>query len=226
MKFWEQWVKVPTEWFLNAGTKKQMRSITNYNNIHIIIYNKLKQQSLAIKKFKDSEDDEIIQKTTKREVKILRLLKQENIVQLKEAFRRKGKLYLVFEYVDKNLLEVLEEQQSGLEAEDIRKYIYQILKALEYCHSMEVVHRDIKPENLLIHNHSGKLKLCDFGFARQIPQKSNQNLTDYVATRWYRAPELLLNMLYEKPVDIWAVGCIMGELIDSQPLFPGDNEID
>jgi cyclin-dependent kinase-like len=83
---------------------------------------------------------------------------------LKEAFRRKGKLYLVFEYVDKNLLEVLEENQNGLEPEDIKKYIFQILKSLEYCHSMDIIHRDIKPENLLIHN-NGKLKLCDFGFA-------------------------------------------------------------
>lgn len=86
--------------------------------------NKETNESLAIKKFKDSEEDEIIQKTTKREVKILRLLKQENIVQLKEAFRRKGKLYLVFEYVDKNLLEVLEDHQHGLDPEDIRKYTY------------------------------------------------------------------------------------------------------
>ncbi len=70
----------------------------------------------------------------------------------------------MFEYVDKNLLEVLEENQNGLEPEDIKKYIFQILKSLEYCHSMDIIHRDIKPENLLIHN-NGKLKLCDFGFA-------------------------------------------------------------
>jgi len=74
----------------------------------------------------------------------------------------------VFEYVDKNLLEVLEENQNGLEPEDIKKYIFQILKSLEYCHSMDIIHRDIKPENLLIHN-NGKLKLCDFGFAWVIP---------------------------------------------------------
>lgn len=119
------------------------------------------------------------------------MLKQENIVQLREAFRRKGKLYLVFEYVEKNLLEVLEQKTNGLEAEVVRNYIYQLVKAIAYCHSMDIIHRDIKPENLLV-NQDGTLKLCDFGFARLLPQRGG-NLTDYVATRWYRAPELLLS---------------------------------
>ena len=113
------------------------------------------------------------------------------------------------------------------------------------------MHRDIKPENLLICSKTNELKVCDFGFARHINHKndihssSNKSsnggetdgtnglnspeLTDYVATRWYRSPELLLvseNMPYGKEVDIWAVGCIMGELMDGQPLFPGDSEVD
>lgn len=78
------------------------------------------------------------------------MLKHENIVQLKEAFRRKGKLYLVFEYVDKNLLEVLEDNAVGLDIEKIRTYIYQLCKSIEYCHKQDIIHRDIKPENLLI----------------------------------------------------------------------------
>ena len=81
---------------------------------------------VAIKKFKESEDDEIVRKTTLREVKILRMLKHENIVELREAFRRKGKLYLVFEYVEKNLLEILEAQPSGLNPDLVKKYIYQV----------------------------------------------------------------------------------------------------
>jgi cyclin-dependent kinase-like len=91
-----------------------------------------------------------VKKTTFREVKMLRMLKQENIVQLKEAFKRKNRLYLVFEYMEKNLLEVLEERPSGLEPEAVRKYIYQLLKAIEFCHRNNVIHRDIKPENLLV----------------------------------------------------------------------------
>jgi cyclin-dependent kinase-like len=185
---------------------------------------------VAIKKFKESEDDESVRKTTIREVKILRMLKQENIVQLREAFRRKGKLYLVFEYVDQNLLELLEAAPNGIEVrsrqkDKLKSYIYQLCKAIDYCHRLDVIHRDIKPENLLISaNHT--LKLCDFGFARTIPQKQGA-LTDYVATRWYRSPELLLGGAnYGREVDMWAIGCIMGELTDGQPLFPGESEID
>ena len=187
--------------------------------------NKETSEILAIKKFKESEEDESVRKTTIREVKILRMLRQENVVQLKEAFRRKGKLYLVFEYVDKNLLEILEESANGLPPDRVRSYIFQLCKAIEYCHRLEVIHRDIKPENLLV-SADHRLKLCDFGFARTIPQKGGA-LTDYVATRWYRSPELLLGSTsYGKEVDLWAIGCIMGELTDGQPLFPGESEID
>lgn len=178
---------------------------------------------VAIKKFKESEDDELVRKTTIREVKMLKLLRQENIVQLREAFRRKGRLYLVFEFVERNLLEVLEESSNGIEEAMVRSYIYQLCKAIDYCHRQEVIHRDIKPENLLISTRH-ELKLCDFGFARIMP-KAGQ-MTDYVATRWYRSPELLIGSPYSKPVDIWAIGCIMGELTDGQPLFPGENEMD
>ena len=154
------------------------------------------------------------------------MLKHENIVELREAFRRKGKLYLVFEYVEKNLLEILEQQPSGLPPELVRKYIYQLCRAINWCHEHDVVHRDIKPENLLI-NPDHSLKLCDFGFARTVTAKNRGDLTDYVATRWYRAPELLLGDTgYGKSVDVWAIGCIMGELTDGQPLFPGESEID
>ena len=107
-----------------------------------------------------------------------------------------------------------------------------MLKSISYCHRNNVVHRDIKPENLLINPNNG-LKLCDFGFARTLPQGykgprlEGSRMTDYVATRWYRSPELLLGFTnYGKEVDSWAIGCIMGELADGQPLFPGDSEMD
>jgi cyclin-dependent kinase-like len=188
--------------------------------------NKENGDVVAIKKFKESEDDEILRKTTMREVKILRMLRHVNIVGLKEAFKRKSKLYLVFEFVDKNLLEILEEQPSGLDAEVVRAYTYQLILAIHWCHSNSVIHRDIKPENLLINAKTKTLKLCDFGFARVI-SKSNDDLTDYVATRWYRAPELLLGSTnYSFGVDMWAIGCIMGEISDGQPIFPGDSEVD
>lgn len=189
--------------------------------------NKENTEIVAIKKFKESEDDEILRKTTLREVKTLRMLRHNNIVCLKEAFKRKAKLYLVFEYIDKNLLEVLEEQPSGLDPEVVRNYIYQLCLAIHWCHSNSVIHRDIKPENLLINLKTKTLKLCDFGFARVISKAGNEDLTDYVATRWYRAPELLLGSTnYSFGVDMWAIGCIMGEISDGQPIFPGDSEVD
>ncbi|EER08969.1 serine/threonine-protein kinase 9/CDKl5, putative [Perkinsus marinus ATCC 50983] len=189
---------------------------------------------VAIKKFKESEDDDVVKKTTLREVRILRMLRHENIVQLREAFRRKSKLYLVFEFVDKNLLELLDIYPQGLEAETVRYCVWQLSRAMQFCHRHDVIHRDIKPENLLINMHDKSLKLCDFGFARRLPSLTlhpsdgaNGALTDYVATRWYRAPELLLgSTTYGKEVDIWSIGCIMGEIVDGQPLFPGESEID
>eukprot|EP00128_Syssomonas_multiformis_P017319 Colp12_sorted_trinity150504_noHs@8818 len=188
--------------------------------------NKETNEFVAIKKFKESEEDEAVRKTTLRELKVLRMLKQENIVSLKEAFRRKGKLYLVFEYMEKSILELLEEQTNGVQQEYVRLYVYQLVKAIDWCHRNDIIHRDIKPENLLI-NSNHALKLCDFGFARPLAPKGNGRYTDYVATRWYRAPELLLGApSYGKGVDVWAIGCIMGELLDGQPLFPGESEID
>lgn len=184
---------------------------------------------VAIKKFKESEEDDVVRKTTLREVKILRMLRHSNIVSLREAFRRKGKLYLVFEFVQRNLLEVLEEHPGGIPSEMVRRYVFQLCLAIEYCHRNNVIHRDIKPENLLI-GEGNLLKLCDFGFARLMPVAAGGEptaLTDYVATRWYRAPELLLGSVdYSLAVDLWAIGCIMGELTDGNPLFPGDTEID
>lgn len=186
--------------------------------------NKENGEFVAIKKFKETQD-EIVKKTMARELRVLQMLKHDNIVEYKGAFKRKENLFLVFEYVEKNLLELLQEQPKGLDPNLIKKIIYQLCKSINYLHDQNIVHRDIKPENLLVDSHN-KLKLCDFGFARSI-KTAKDNLTDYVATRWYRSPELLLTSgSYGPEVDNWSIGCIMGELTDGDPLFPGDNEVD
>ena len=187
--------------------------------------NKETGEVVAVKKFKQSEDDEKARTTALREVKLLRQLSAaENIVTLKEAFRRKGKLYLVLEFAEKNLLEILEANPHGVSSWQVRVYAYQLLKALAWCHQHDVIHRDIKPENLLV-NADHSLRLCDFGFARTMERGARY--TDYVATRWYRAPELLLGShAYGARVDTWAAGCIMGEIVDAQPVFAGESEID
>merc|ERR1719226_361450 len=137
--------------------------------------NKDSNEVVAIKEF---EEDEVVRKTTLREVKILRIMRHENIVQLREAFRRKGKLYLVFEFVEKSMLDVLEANPNGVDTETVRVLTCQLLRAVEYCHRHDVIHRDIKPENLLINPNDLALRLCDFGFARTM--NGDTPLTDYV----------------------------------------------
>eukprot|EP00049_Salpingoeca_infusionum_P012291 m.223859 g.223859 ORF g.223859 m.223859 type:complete len:758 (+) comp15143_c0_seq1:407-2680(+) len=181
------------------------------------------KESVAIKKFKDC-DDPVIEANTLRELKMLKHLKHPNIVTLIEAFRRKNKLILVFEYVQCNLLELIDQHPHGLAQRDMLRLSFQMFLGLHWCHVHNVVHRDIKPENLLVSsNHT--LKLCDFGFARKTAFNGDGH-TSYIATRWYRPPELLIGLPYGYPVDIWAAACIMAELADGQPLFPGDSDID
>jgi len=191
--------------------------------------NKENGKIVAMKKFKDI-NEELVKKTMKRELKMLQQIKHENIVEFQESFIHKGNLYLVFEYVEKNLFEVLEDSPGGLSPKLIKSLIYQMCKAIAYLHKNNIIHRDIKPENILI-DEKYNLKLCDFGFARNVKLKEKNNnineMTDYVATRWYRSPELLLSDgIYGPEVDYWAIGCTMGELADGNPIFPGDSDID
>jgi len=135
---------------------------------------------------------------------------------------------LVFEFMETDLHAVI--RANILEDIHKRFTIYQLLKALKYMHSAEVLHRDMKPSNLLL-NSECLMKVADFGLARSVAslakkddenQEENPVLTDYVATRWYRAPEILLgSTTYTKGVDMWSVGCILGELLGGKPMFPG-----
>jgi len=133
--------------------------------------------------------------------------------------------YLVFEYVDHTVLEELEDHPKGLPIDTARNHIYQVLKGIEFCHQNNILHRDVKPENVLV-SKLGVVKLCDFGFAR-LMAAPGEVYTDYVATRWYRAPELLIgDTQYGKEVDIWAIGCLYAEMASGDPLFPGESDID
>ncbi|XP_027893380.1 cyclin-dependent kinase-like 2 isoform X2 [Xiphophorus couchianus] len=182
---------------------------------------------VAIKKFMDSEDDEAVKKIALREIKLLRQLRHDNLVNLLEVWKRRRRWYLVFEFVDRTLLDELQQCSSRLNLNTCRQYLFQVLRAVNFCHQQDVIHRDIKPENILI-SQEGVVKLCDFGFARTIASPSEGGVyTDYVATRWYRAPELLVgDIKYGKPVDVWALGCVLIEMLTAQPLFPGDSDLD
>ncbi|KAJ7313303.1 hypothetical protein JRQ81_004592 [Phrynocephalus forsythii] len=187
--------------------------------------NKENGRVVAIKKFLESEDDKMVKKIAMREIKLLKQLRHENLVNLLEVCKKKKRWYLVFEFVDHTVLDDLEMFPDGLDYNKVRKYLYQIIKGIGFCHSHNIIHRDIKPENILV-SCSGIIKLCDFGFARTLAAPG-EAYTDYVATRWYRAPELLVgDIKYGKAVDVWAIGCLVTEMLTGEPLFPGDSDID
>ena len=152
----------------------------------------------------------------------------ENIIRLLNIIRAENNrdLYLVFDYMETDLHIVI---RAGILQDIHQRYvIYQILKALKYMHSGQVIHRDLKPSNILL-NAECQVKIADLGLARSVKnimKESNPILTDYIATRWYRAPEILLGSAkYTKAVDMWAAGCILGEMLSGKPLFTGSSTL-
>ena len=187
--------------------------------------NKENHNIVAIKKFVETEDDPLIRKIAMREIRMLKQLKHENLVCLIEVFRRKRKLHLVFEFCDYTILDELEKHSKGLKEDKVKSILWQTIRGVLFCHENSCIHRDIKPENILL-TKDGTVKLCDFGFARLL-NGPGAEYTDYVATRWYRSPELLVgDTMYGPPVDIWAIGCLFGELLTGQPIWPGKSDVD
>ncbi|XP_056220422.1 serine/threonine-protein kinase MAK isoform X4 [Seriola aureovittata] len=159
-----------------------------------------------------------------REVKSLKKLNHANVVKLKEVIRENDHLYFVFEYMKENLYQLMKDRKKLFPESVIRNISFQILQGLSFIHKHGFFHRDMKPENLLCMGPE-LVKIADFGLAREI--RSKPPYTDYVSTRWYRAPEVLLrSSTYSSPIDLWAVGCIMAELYTLRPLFPGNSEVD
>ncbi|KAL0586659.1 hypothetical protein ABG067_003647 [Albugo candida] len=181
---------------------------------------------VALKKIRLESDNEGVPSTAMREISLLKELSSHpNIVRLYEVLYQENKLYLVFEFLDFDLKKCIEKLPSRMEFLQIKSYLYQLLAGIAFCHTNCVLHRDLKPQNLLIDQY-GNLKLADFGLARAIgiPIRS---YTHEVVTLWYRAPEILLGAKhYSTPVDVWSIGCIFAEMVNKQPLFPGDSEID
>ncbi|KAF8698216.1 hypothetical protein HU200_035736 [Digitaria exilis] len=184
-------------------------------------------EQVAIKKIANAFDNKIDAKRTLREIKLLRHMDHENIVAIRdiipppqrEAF---NDVYIAYELMDTDLHQIIRSNQA-LSEEHCQYFLYQILRGLKYIHSANVLHRDLKPSNLLL-NANCDLKICDFGLARTTSE--TDFMTEYVVTRWYRAPELLLNSSeYTAAIDVWSVGCIFMELMDRKPLFPGRDHV-
>ncbi|XP_046440188.1 serine/threonine-protein kinase dyf-5-like isoform X3 [Daphnia pulex] len=158
----------------------------------------------------------------------LKKLSHQNVVKLKEVIRENETLFFVFEHMKENLYQLVKERyergEKSLPEPALKEIVIQILQGLAYMHKHGFFHRDLKPENVLC-NGTEMVKLGDFGLAREI--RSRPPFTDYVSTRWYRAPEVLLHSTnYNSAIDMWAVGCMIPELYTFRPLFPGSSEID
>ncbi len=189
---------------------------------------------VAIKKVKNVFEDLVDAKRILREIRLLAHLgSHENVTKIYEiSFGPKGKadsenfedLYIITELFECDLDRIITSSQKLSDAHH-QYFLYQMLRGLKWIHSGNVVHRDLKPSNLLVKSNCD-LAICDFGLARGVAEKGAE-MTDYVQTRWYRAPELLCdNQLYDKKVDVWGAGLIFGELLRREPVLQGKDYFD
>ncbi|XP_050081640.1 cyclin-dependent kinase 7 [Anopheles aquasalis] len=183
---------------------------------------------VAVKKIKIGNREEAadgINRTALREIKLLHELQHENIIGLLDVFGHKSNVSLVFDFMDTDLEIIIKDQKIVLTPANIKSYMIQTLRGLEYLHMHWILHRDLKPNNLLISG-SGVLKVGDFGLAKFFGSPNRIN-TNQVVTRWYRCPELLFGARqYGTGVDMWAVGCILAELLLRVPFLPGESDLD
>ncbi|KAK3084737.1 hypothetical protein FSP39_018160 [Pinctada imbricata] len=204
-----------------------------YGVVCSAVHNKSKDR-VAIKKIPDIFDDRRVATRTYREIKILKHFKHDNIIAIRDILKPKETLdkfrdvYVVFDLMESDLHRIIYSKQE-LSEEHVRYFLYQLLRGLKYIHSANVIHRDLKPSNLLV-NEDCQLRIGDFGMARGVniagPEENNHFLTQYVATRWYRAPEIMMALLeYGTAVDMWSVGCIFAEMLGRKHLFPGKDFI-
>lgn len=187
----------------------------------------------AMKKIKMDREKEGFPITALREIKLLKQMEHPNIIKLKEIVTSKalddrtpGNVYLLFEYMHHDLEGLLNMTKPKIEytVPHLKCFIKQMIQAIEYLHSKNIIHRDVKCANLLV-NDAGEVKLGDFGLARNVSNNPQEMYTNRVITLWYRPPELLLGSTkYGGEVDMWSVGCIIGEILARSPMFPEPDE--
>ncbi|XP_061386285.1 stress-activated protein kinase JNK-like [Musca vetustissima] len=183
--------------------------------------------NVAIKKLSKPFQNIVQAKRAYRELKLMKVVNHKNIINLlavftpNESFDDFQDIYLVMELMDANLTAVI---GIGLDHDRLSYLIYQILCGIRHLHSAGIIHRDLKPSNICV-NADCSLKILDFGLARTAAEATFM-MTPYVVTRYYRAPEIILGLPYNENVDIWSVGCIMGELIRGSVLFKGSDYLD
>lgn len=218
----------------NVGTQYQVLDVVGEGAYGIVCsaVHKPTGRKVAIKKIAPFDHSMFCLRTL-RELKLLKFLSEagvsENIISILdiikppslEAFKE---VYLIQELMETDMHRVIRTQD--LSDDHAQYFIYQTLRALKALHSADVIHRDLKPSNLLL-NANCDLKVCDFGLARSVKTAEPSGtetgfMTEYVATRWYRAPEIMLTFKqYTKAIDVWSVGCILAEMLSGKPIFPG-----
>jgi len=181
---------------------------------------------VALKRVRMDKEKEGLPISSLREINILLKLSHENVVQLKEVVvgRPLSSLFLVMEYCEQDLSSLLDNMTTPFSEAQVKCLILQLLDGVKFLHLSCIIHRDIKVSNLLLKN-DGTLKIADFGLARTYGKKGSP-MTPVVVTLWYRSPELLLGSReHTSAIDMWAVGCVLGELLLCRPLIPGRSEI-
>nr|ACM46122.1 MAP kinase [Hyaloperonospora parasitica] len=187
-------------------------------------------KTVAVKNIQRAFDDLTDAKRIVREIKLMRHLNHKCVLGVEDIFEpvalsKFEDVYIVSQLMATDLHRVIY-SRHGLSDEHIAFFMYQMLCAMKYVHSANVIHRDLKPSNVLV-NANCELKICDFGLARGVFPEEELELTEYVVTRWYRAPEIMLGcMKYKCEVDVWSMGCIFAEMMSRKPLFPGQDYID
>eukprot|EP00741_Cyanophora_paradoxa_P025593 tig00000383_g24697.t1 len=219
----------------SAAAYGTRRSVSNFEKIHRIgegtygvVYKARDRTSgeiVALKKVRMDREKDGLPLTALREIKILKSLRHPNIVHLKEVAvgSKPDSMFLVFEYCEHDLAKLLDNIRTPFSVSEVKCLILQILRGVAYLHDHWIIHRDLKLSNLLMNN-QGEVKLADFGLARTfgLPLRP---YTPKVVTLWYRAPELLLgDRNYSTAIDMWAVGCMFGELLNHTPMLPGKSE--
>ncbi|XP_076281206.1 cyclin-dependent kinase 20 [Lasioglossum baleicum] len=189
-------------------------------------YDPVADKNVALKKLLLKNIENSISTSIMREMKILQQLNHRNIIKLLDAFPVGLDFIMVFEYMPISLWEIIKDNEIVLTTVQVKMYIQMILEGIAYVHDKNIIHRDLKPANLLI-NEKGILKIADFGLGRLMWTDMCRPYSHQIATRWYRAPELLYGAkYYTAAIDMWSIGCIFGELLNKSPLFPGETDIE
>ncbi|KAI9295986.1 kinase-like protein [Neoconidiobolus thromboides FSU 785] len=213
------------------------RSINNYEKLNRIdegtygvVYRARELASgdiVALKRLKLENEKQGFPITSLREIQALLIAKHPNIVNVREIVvgKRLDDIYIVMDFIEHDLKALMKDMPNPFLQSEVKTIMLQLLSAIKLLHDNWLLHRDLKTSNLLLSNR-GEIKVADFGLARKYGEPINQ-MTQLVVTLWYRAPELLLGETkYTKAIDMWSIGCIFGELILNEPLFPGEGEID